>query len=613
MLDSQVNDKYKIGVESVSPPYTGNFMPPKPDLIPVDVDEYVVSESVTSLPAVVTNEAKTSESKPKSVSEPLTEDRISDSEDENETETKEFVKKEEHHRQAKTLRKNGQSPRETECVVLSLDFKLLDESQVLLRVPKKNNMYSVDLKNIAPSRGLTCLFAKATLDESNLWLRRLGHINFKTMNKLVKENLVRGLPSKFLKMITFVLLVKKESNIKLLVRPRLTPSLSFMRPLGCPVTILNTLDHLDKFDGKDDKGFFVGYSVNSKAFRAINSGTKIVEDTLHITFLENKPNITGSGPTWLFDIDTLTKSINYKPVVARNQSNGSKGKARMETVPDKDYILLPLWTLDPLFSSSSKDSPGDGFKPSGEVEKKDAEDPRNEDNEVLSTEETRVNQEKEANVNSTNNINVVSSTVNAASNEVNDVGRKSSIKLTNNLNMPDLEDISIFEDSNEDVGEEADVTNMDTNINIYRNKKDERGIVVRNKARLVAQSYTQEEEIDYDEVFALVVMIEEIRTPSLSFMRPFKCPVIILNTLDHLGNEDNEVLSTEEPRVNQEKEANVNNTNNINAVSSTVNAASNEINAVGRKSSIELSDDPNMPDLEEINIFEDSNEDVFDA
>nr|GFB84451.1 copia protein [Tanacetum cinerariifolium] len=99
----------------------------------------------------------------------------------------------------------------------------------------------------------------------------------------------------------------------------------------------------------------------------------------------------------------------------------------------------------------------------------------------------------------------------AASNEVNDVGRKSSIKLTNNLNMPDLEDISIFEDSNEDVGEEADVTNMDTNINIYRNKKDERGIVVRNKARLVAQSYTQEEEIDYDEVFALVVMIEEIR------------------------------------------------------------------------------------------------------
>ncbi|GKC62072.1 putative ribonuclease H-like domain-containing protein, partial [Tanacetum coccineum] len=62
--------------------------------------------------------------------------------------------------------------------------KLLDESQVLLRVPRKNNMYNVYLKNVVPSRGLTCLFAKATLDESNLWHRRLGHINFKTMNKL---------------------------------------------------------------------------------------------------------------------------------------------------------------------------------------------------------------------------------------------------------------------------------------------------------------------------------------------------------------------------------------------------------------------------------------------
>nr|GEU59469.1 putative ribonuclease H-like domain-containing protein [Tanacetum cinerariifolium] len=73
---------------------------------------------------------------------------------------------------------------DTECVVLSPDFKLLDESQVLLRVPRKNNMYSVDLKNFALSGGLTCLFGKATLDESNLWHIRLGPINFKTMNKL---------------------------------------------------------------------------------------------------------------------------------------------------------------------------------------------------------------------------------------------------------------------------------------------------------------------------------------------------------------------------------------------------------------------------------------------
>nr|GEX62138.1 putative ribonuclease H-like domain-containing protein [Tanacetum cinerariifolium] len=81
-----------------------------------------------------------------------------------------------------------------ECLVLSPDFKLPDKSQVLLRVPRENNMYNVNLKNIVPSRDLTCLFAKATIDESNLWHRRPAHINFKTINKLVKGNLVRGLP-----------------------------------------------------------------------------------------------------------------------------------------------------------------------------------------------------------------------------------------------------------------------------------------------------------------------------------------------------------------------------------------------------------------------------------
>ncbi|GJY61377.1 putative ribonuclease H-like domain-containing protein [Tanacetum coccineum] len=93
-------------------------------------------------------------------------------------------------------KKNNVLFTETECLVLSSDFKLHDESQVLLKVPRHDNMYSFDLKNVALSGGLTYLFAKATIDESNLWHRRLGHINFKTMNKLVRGNLVRGLPSK---------------------------------------------------------------------------------------------------------------------------------------------------------------------------------------------------------------------------------------------------------------------------------------------------------------------------------------------------------------------------------------------------------------------------------
>ncbi|GJS76089.1 putative ribonuclease H-like domain-containing protein [Tanacetum coccineum] len=85
---------------------------------------------------------------------------------------------------------------DTECLVLSPDFKLLNENQVLLRVPRQNNMYSFNLQNIVPSGGFACLITKATVDESNKWHRRLGHVNFKNLNKLVKGNLVRGLPSK---------------------------------------------------------------------------------------------------------------------------------------------------------------------------------------------------------------------------------------------------------------------------------------------------------------------------------------------------------------------------------------------------------------------------------
>nr|GFC20997.1 retrovirus-related Pol polyprotein from transposon TNT 1-94 [Tanacetum cinerariifolium] len=119
-----------------------------------------------------------------------------------------------------------------------------------------------------------------------------------------------------------------------------------MRPFGCPVTILNTLDSLGKFDGKVDEGFLVGYSVSSKAFRVFNGRTRIIQENLHVNFLENKPNVAGSGPTWLFDIDTLTKTMNYQPVTASNQSNPSAGfqdkfdaeKAGEDS--DQQYVLF---------------------------------------------------------------------------------------------------------------------------------------------------------------------------------------------------------------------------------------------------------------------------------
>ncbi|GJY91874.1 hypothetical protein Tco_0507656 [Tanacetum coccineum] len=212
---------------------------------------------------------------------------------------------------------------------------------------------------------------------------------------------------------------------------------------------------------------------------------------MHVQFSENTPNIAGSGPNWIFDIDALTKSMNYKSVVTGNQSNGNACtkacsdacKARMETIPGKHYILLPMCHVDLLFSQDLKSSSDAGFKPSGEEEKKDAKDPGNEsrnptegkDSEAPSTEEPRINQKKDYNINntnnintasdgnSTNNVNVVSSTVNTAGSKVNVVDPKTSIELPNDPNMPELEDI-VYSDDTEDVGAEADMNNLETFI-----------------------------------------------------------------------------------------------------------------------------------------------------
>ncbi|GKD66807.1 putative ribonuclease H-like domain-containing protein [Tanacetum coccineum] len=160
-----------------------------------------------------------------------------------------------------------------------------------------------------------------------------------------------------------------------------TPALSFMRPFGCHVTILNALDYLGKFDGKSDEGFFVGYSMNSKAFRVYNIRTKKVEENLHIRFLENKPIIAGDGQTWLFDIDVLTKSMNYVLVVACTNSNDfigteesiGTGHSSKKTGSSQDYILIPLWKDGSLFDSSSKNASNDEPQPSSDAGKKDDE------------------------------------------------------------------------------------------------------------------------------------------------------------------------------------------------------------------------------------------------
>ncbi|GJX11062.1 putative ribonuclease H-like domain-containing protein [Tanacetum coccineum] len=100
-------------------------------------------------------------------------------------------------------------------------------------------------------------------------------------------------------------------------------------------------DHLGKFDGKAEKGFFVGYSLNSKAFRVFNSRTRIVEENLHIRFSESTPNVVGSRPDWLFDIDALIRIMNYEPIVDSTQSNEfcslqSDSRKKVDKDPRKD-------------------------------------------------------------------------------------------------------------------------------------------------------------------------------------------------------------------------------------------------------------------------------------
>ncbi|GJV57549.1 ribonuclease H-like domain-containing protein [Tanacetum coccineum] len=421
LIDYQIVDKYKtcLGYNAVPPPYTGNFMPPKPNFSFSGLEEFVnepiVSEPIAKKPVVETSEAKTSADKPKAVRKnigaPIIEDWVSNSEEEDVPQAKiekkvvkpsfakiKFVKSKE---QVKTPRK-------------ATVKQAINGFDVPLPVAVCSGIDNSSSKNMA---------ARTMLADSKLpttfWAEAVNTACY-VQNR--------------------VLVIKPHNKTPYELFLGRKPALGFIRPFGCPVTILNTINHLGKFDGKADEGFFVGYSINNKAFRVFNSRKRIVEENLHVQFSDNTPNIAGSGPNSLFDIDALTKSMNYKPVVAGNQSNDNAGtkacddasKARMETVPDKDYILLSLWPADPLLSQSPKSSPDAGFKPSRDNEKKN--DSVNSTNNINTT----------SDVNNTNNVNAVSSTVNAVGIEVNVVSAKTSIELLDDPNMLELEDIVLF-------------------------------------------------------------------------------------------------------------------------------------------------------------------------
>nr|GFA36741.1 hypothetical protein [Tanacetum cinerariifolium] len=595
-----------------------------------------------------------------------------------------------------------------ECIVLGRDFKLLDDANILLRTPRQHNMCFIDLNNIVPHRDLTCLVAKESVDECTLWRRRLGHLNFKTMNILVRHNLVRGLPTKCFENDHTCTAFLKGKQHKASCKSKLVNSVTkplhtlHMDLFGFLKSKDETSGILKKFITKiknlkdlkvkiircDNGGEFRNKEMNDfclqkgikrefsnartprqngvaerrnrtmiEAARIMLADAKLpvtfwaeavnnacyVQNRTHDALLEfssskpqdhcstevpegrRNPNPTastsntpadqmetltaiekGAGPNWLFDIDSLTKSMNYVPVDARTNStnfSGTKDAANPEVKKDVSslrYIALPNWAHDALLESFSTD----------QMETLTVESP----------------------------IPTVSLPVPTAclndSPEPSSKARLISKRVVNQEKTPSLDNIlsltNRFEDilglttsSNEAIRVEADVSNMETTISanptltlrihkdhpksqiispvdtliqtrhkskeveeqsfittiyqktdpallqfclflcflsqvepkkvsdalqdpswveaiqeklllfkiqkvwtlvdcpkgvrpigrkwVLKNKRDERGIVVRNKAMLVAQGHTQEEGIDYDEVFTPVVRIEAVR------------------------------------------------------------------------------------------------------
>nr|GEU33166.1 putative ribonuclease H-like domain-containing protein [Tanacetum cinerariifolium] len=266
------------------------------------------------------------------------------------------------------------------------------------------------------------------------------------------------------------------------------PSIGFMRLFGCPVTIMYTLDPLGKFQGKVDEEFLVGYFVCSKAFRVFNSRTHIVQETLHVNFMEHKPNVAGFGPAWLFDIDSLSQTMNYHPVIAENQSNTHAGfqdtkKAREEGI--QTYVLFPMLSDGSTNShNNNKDAHADGKEHHDDIQKsvspdihslrsgaqtrKQGDKTENKDkgksHVVTITGFRDLDAEfKEYNNNSSNGVNAASSSVSTAGqNSINSTNDFSAAGPSN-VAMPNLEDLSHDAD---DVGAEADINNLESIISV---------------------------------------------------------------------------------------------------------------------------------------------------
>ncbi|GJW36492.1 putative ribonuclease H-like domain-containing protein [Tanacetum coccineum] len=511
---------------------------------------------------------------------------------------------------------------DSECIVLGRDFKLDDDRHVLLRTPRQQNMYAVDLKNIVPHENLTCLIAKASVDESILWHRRLGFLGlflktkdetFRILRNFITEiENLKDLKVKVIRCDNRGEFRNKDMNdfcsnkgIKREFSNARTPqqngvaerrnmtlieaARTMLADAKLPVTFwaeaVNTACYVqNRFDAKGDECFFVGYSLSSKAFRVYNKRTRHIEENLHIDILESKVIIDKGAGTkedvkeavkekesplrfitltnWLHEAQETTSNMAAKKFDAaleinspqkeqdeiQNDKEASKQVEQEdnEEVPESNGNSLPTASEDILPNEPSEplstpvvetkaptglsylkapslgnamtfeDKLDDFFRDTtnlASLTEVEADLSNMEtDIQVSPTPTFRINKDHPK----SQIIGPINTPVQTR-HKSKTVEEQSFIATIHQKTNPDLLQLCLFscflsqvepKKITDALKDESWVEAMQW---VLKNKKDERGIVIRNKARLVAQGYTQEEGINYEEVFAPVARIEAIR------------------------------------------------------------------------------------------------------
>ncbi|GJQ99811.1 uncharacterized mitochondrial protein-like protein, partial [Tanacetum coccineum] len=378
---------------------------------------------------------------------------------------------------------------------------LVDHKVKVIRYDNETEFKNREMNQFCKIKGIMRQFSVARTPQQNGVAKRRNKTLIKAARTMLADSkLLTTLWAEAINTACYVqnrvLVVKPYNKNPYKLLHGRTPTLTFIRPFGCPVTILNTIDHLGKFYGKADEGFFVGYSLNSKAFRVFNSRTRIVEENLHIRFSENTPNIIGSRPDWLFDIDALTRTMNYEPIVTGTQlETDINKKDKNEAKTDKTEHGIERVKKSNIFNFS-RDDEDDGAKA----------DMNNLDTTI------QVSPNLTRRIHKDHPLDQVIGDLQSATQtrkmlkNLKEHGFVKPKKVIHALKDPSWIEAmqeELLQFKLQEVWTLVDLPNRKRAIGskwVFRNKKDERGIMIRNKARLVAQGYTQEEGIDYDEI-----------------------------------------------------------------------------------------------------------------